>query len=67
MDVKELREQDISQLNETLMTLLKEHLELRMQHKTAQLSDSSKLGKTKRSIAQVKTIMKEKQAWVIIK
>ncbi|MBT3195640.1 MAG: 50S ribosomal protein L29 [Candidatus Ruthia sp.] len=62
MDVKELREQDISQLNETLMTLLKEHLELRMQHKTAQLSDSSKLGKTKRSIAQVKTIMKEKQA-----
>ena len=56
MDVKELREQDISQLNETLMTLLKEHLELRMQHKTAQLSDSSKLGKTKRSI------MKEKQA-----
>ena len=62
MDVKELREQDVSQLNETLMTLLKEHLELRMQHKTAQLSDSSKLGKTKRSIAQVKTIMKEKQA-----
>ncbi|MCS5586061.1 MAG: 50S ribosomal protein L29 [Gammaproteobacteria bacterium] len=62
MDVKELREQDISQLNETLMTLLKEHLELRMQHKTAQLSDSTKLGKTKRSIAQVKTIMKEKQA-----
>ncbi|HIG88768.1 50S ribosomal protein L29 [Candidatus Thioglobus sp.] len=62
MDVKELRDQDISALNETLMTLLKEHFELRMQHKTAQLSDSSKLGKTKRSIAQVKTIMKEKQA-----
>jgi len=62
MDVKELREQDISQLNETLMTLLKEHFELRMQHKTAQLADASKLGKTKRSIAQVKTIMKEKQA-----
>ena len=62
MDVKELREQDISTLNETLITLLKEHLELRMQHKTAQLADSSKLGKTKRSIAQVKTIIKEKQA-----
>ncbi len=62
MDVKELREQDISQLNETLMTLLKEHFELRMQHKTAQLADASKLGKTKRSIAQIKTIIKEKQS-----
>ncbi len=62
MKVKELRDQDISQLNETLMTLLKEHFELRMQHKTAQLSDPTKLGKTKRTIAQVKTIMKEKQA-----
>jgi len=62
MDVKELREQEISQLNETLMTLLKEHFELRMQHKTAQLADASKLGKTKRSIAQIKTIIKEKQS-----
>jgi len=62
MDIKVLRDQDISTLNETLMTLLKEHLELRMQHRSAQLDDSSKLGKTKRSIAQVKTIIKEKQA-----
>ncbi|MBT3186681.1 MAG: 50S ribosomal protein L29 [Candidatus Thioglobus sp.] len=62
MDIKELRDQDAKALNETLMTLLKEHFELRMQHKSAQLSDPTKLGKTKRSIAQVKTIMKEKQA-----
>ena len=62
MDIKELREQDSSQLNETLMALLKEHFELRMQHKTAQLADVSKLGKTKRSIAQVKTILNEKQS-----
>ncbi len=62
MDIKALRDQDISSLNETLMTLLKEHFELRMQHRSAQLDDSSKLGKTKRSIAQVKTIIKEKQA-----
>ncbi|WP_428085848.1 50S ribosomal protein L29 [Candidatus Thioglobus sp.] len=62
MDIKALREQDISTLNETLMTLLKEHFELRMKHKSAQLDDGTKLGKTKRSIAQVKTIIKEKQA-----
>ncbi len=62
MDIKALRDQDVSALNQTLMDLLKEHFELRMQHKTAQLADSSKLGKTKKSIAQVKTILKEKQA-----
>ena len=61
MDVKELREQDFLQLNEKLMTLLKENFELRMQHRSSQLADLSKIGKTKRSIAQIKTIIKEKQ------
>jgi large subunit ribosomal protein L29 len=61
MDIKVLRDQDISTLNETLMTLLKEHFELRMKHSSSQLDDATKLGKTKRSIAQVKTIIKEKQ------
>ena len=62
MDVEELRGQDLSQLNEELITLLKEHSELRMQHRSSQLTDLSKLGKTKRSIAQIKTIIKEKQS-----
>jgi len=61
MDVKELRGQDLLQLNEKLMTLLKEQFELLMQHRSSQLADLSKLGKTKRSIAQIKTIIKEKQ------
>ncbi len=61
MDVKELRGQDVGALNDTLMDLLKEHFELRMQHKSAQLEDASKLKKVKKSIAQVKTIIKEKQ------
>ena len=62
MDVKELREQDLPQLNEELMTLLKEFFELRMQHRSSQLTDLSKLKKTKRSIAQIKTIINEKQS-----
>ena len=62
MDIKELRGQDLHQLNEELMTLLKEHFELRMQHRSAQLTDLSKLGKIKRSIAQIKTIINEKQS-----
>lgn len=61
MDLKELRGLDTPSLNDTLMGLLKEHFELRMQHKTAQLDDASKLGKIKKSIARVKTIIKEKQ------
>ena len=59
MDVKELRDQDVTQLNEQLITLLKEHFELRMQKSTSQLTDLSKLGKTKKAIAQIKTIINE--------
>ena len=62
MDVKELREQDEIKLNEELISLLKEHFELRMQKSTSQLSDLSKLSKTKKAIAQIKTIIKEKQS-----
>ena len=35
MDIKELREKDLYQLNEELMTLLKENFELRMQHRSS--------------------------------
>ena len=62
MDVKELRDQDVTQLNEQLITLLKEHLELRMQKSTSQLTDLSKLSKTKKAIAQIKTIINEKSS-----
>jgi large subunit ribosomal protein L29 len=60
MDLKELRGQDISALNDILMDLLKRHFELRMQHKSTQLDDTSKLRKVKRLIAQIKTVIKEK-------
>ena len=62
MDVKELRDQDMTQLNEQLITLLKEQFELRMQKSTSQLTDLSKLGKTKKMIAQIKTIINEKSS-----
>ena len=62
MDVKELRNQDLTQLNEQLITLLKEQFELRMQKSTSQLTDLSKLGKTKKAIAQIKTIINEKNS-----
>ena len=62
MDVKELRDQDVTQLNEQLITLRKEQFELRMQKSTSQLTDLSKLGKTKKTIAQIKTIINEKSS-----
>ena len=62
MDVKELRDQEVTQLNEQLITLLKEQFELRMQKSTSQLTDLSKLGKTKKAIAQIKTIINEKSS-----
>ncbi|NDA52933.1 MAG: 50S ribosomal protein L29, partial [Betaproteobacteria bacterium] len=42
--------------------LLKAHFSLRMRHGTQQLSNTSQLGKVKRDIARVKTIMREKAA-----
>ena len=62
MDVKELRDQDVTQLNEQLITLRKEQFELRMQKSTSQLTDLSKLGNTKKTIAQIKTIINEKSS-----
>ena len=62
MDVKELRDQDVTQLNEQLITLRKEQFELRMQKSTSQLTDLSKLGKAKKAIAQIKTIINEKSS-----
>ena len=61
MDTKELRTKDITELDVILMDLLKEHFGLRMQHKSAELKDTSKLAKVKKSIAKVKTIIREKK------
>lgn len=60
MSAQELREKTAEQLNDELMSLLKEQFNLRMQHATGQLANSSKLKSVRRSIARVKTIMREK-------
>lgn len=60
MSAQELREKTAEQLNDELMLLLKEQFNLRMQHATGQLANSSKLKSVRRSIARLKTIMREK-------
>lgn len=60
MKVKELRNKSVAELNVELSSLLKAHFGLRMQRATQQLTNTSQLGKVKRDIARVKTVLGQK-------
>ena len=60
MTTNELRELDSAALKKELDDLLRAHFSLRMQIATQQLNNHSQLGKTRRAIARVRTIMNEK-------
>lgn len=62
MKAKELRAKDPEALRKELEELLKAHFSLRMQIATQQLTNTSQLGKTRRDIARVRTVMNEKAA-----
>ena len=62
MDMKELITKDALALNGELSELLKAQFKLRMQKGTQQLQDTSQLGKVKRDIARVKTVLTQKAA-----
>ena len=62
MKPSELRSKQPEELKKELESLLRAQFGLRMQVATQQLSNTSQLKKTKRDIARVKTIMKEKAA-----
>ena len=57
----ELRGKDVAALEKEVSDLLKAHFGLRMQRATQALTNNSQLGKTKRDIARVKTIIAEKK------
>lgn len=59
MKASELRSKDATELQTELESLLKAQFNLRMQRATQQLSNTSQIGKTRRSIARVRTIMAE--------
>ncbi|AHF00481.1 50S ribosomal protein L29 [Thiomicrospira aerophila AL3] len=60
MTSKELREKSAEDLNTELHALLKEQFNLRMQQATGQLASTAQLKSVRRSIARVKTIIREK-------
>ena len=61
MKASELRAKDTPALEKEVSDLLKAHFGLRMQKATQQLTNHSQLGKTRRDIARVKTILAQKK------
>ena len=60
MNAAELREKNVEQLNEELISLLRDQFNFRMQKATGQLNQSHLLKQTKRDIARIKTVLNEK-------
>ena len=60
MKAAELRTKSEADLNKELNELLKAQFSLRMQHATQQLANTSEIGKVRRDIARVRTILNEK-------
>ena len=62
MKAEELRELSILELEERERELARELFNLRFQMATGQLSNHTSIRKTKKDIARVKTVFKEKEA-----
>jgi large subunit ribosomal protein L29 len=60
MKATELREQSAEELQQTLLGLLKDQFNLRMQKATGQLTQNHMLGQVRCDIARVKTVLNEK-------
>lgn len=59
MKAKELRDLSVDELKEKERELSQELFNLRFQKATGQLGNTAMIGKTKKSLAQVKTILRE--------
>ena len=60
MKATELRAKSAEELNQELLDLLKAQFSLRMQLATQQLNTTSQLGKVRRDIARVRTVIHAK-------
>jgi large subunit ribosomal protein L29 len=61
MKIKDIREKDTAALNEELVNLHKHIFNLRSQAVTEKLEDPSQLGKAKKDIARMKTVLRQRQ------
>ena len=61
MTVKEIREKETGHLKEELVEKRKHLFDLRSQAVTEKLEDPSQLGKTRKDIARLKTVIQQRQ------
>ncbi len=61
MELNKIREMSEAELNAELMKMKKDLFNLRFQHVTGQLENPVLLRETRRDIARVKTIIREKE------
>ena len=61
MQAKELRSKSATELGDELVKLRKEQFALRMQRATGQAPKPDQFGKVRRSIARLKTVLRETQ------
>lgn len=62
MDTAELRQKTRDELDQLLLDLKREQFNLRMQRGTGQLSKPSEIGRVRRDIARIRTILSEQAA-----
>ncbi len=61
MKAEDLRAKTADELNDTLLSLKKEHFNLRFQRSSGQLEDTSQFRRIRRDIARIKTIISDRQ------
>ncbi len=61
MKVNEIRSKSVEELEKQLVDLKKDLFMLRMQHATNHLDNPTRISATRRDIARVKTVLREKQ------
>ena len=59
MNPKELRAKSAAELKTELESLLRAQFSLRMRHATQQLTNTSEIGKVRKDIARVRTLISE--------
>ncbi|MCR5261161.1 MAG: 50S ribosomal protein L29 [Candidatus Gastranaerophilales bacterium] len=60
MKIKEMREKTVDELKAAVVDYKKQLFDLRVQKSLNKLENTAQIGKIKREIAQIKTVIKEK-------
>lgn len=60
MKLQEMREKTVDELKATVVDYKKQLLDLRVQKSLNKLENTAQIGKIKREIAQIKTVIREK-------